>query len=531
MSLTRNGIRIQKSKLLERQLKDMYNDLNVKPIVDPSFEKTEKDEGFKIYKEDEKYIYVPRYYLSYNKNEIKSKTSIFSFNGKLRSYQVPIIEICIKKIKENGGGIMNVPCGFGKTTMAIYIAHVLQAKTLILVHKSFLQDQWIERIKAFTNATTGIIRQSKVKTNADIVVGMVESISMKDYDEKIFSDFKLVIYDEVHHLGSRVFSRALLKTGATYTLGLSATPIRTDGLTKVIKWFVGDIIYKQEMKKDVNVIVKMFEYNTKLLCFKEKKRMFKGNVKTNIPLTINMLCKLQERTMHLINIIDNLRKNTNRKTIILSDRIDLLKQMKLVIDERIKDDVNNGFIEENECKTYYYIGELNQKQRKEAELNADILFATYSMAKEALDIERLNTIVLATPQKNIIQSIGRIMRKNAIDTGIKPLIIDFSDFLPIFKYHKFQREKIYNNNSYKISHCYFFADQFVDKKTYATLTYPDDDIIIDNDYDPNLINVLPDIDDDYDDEIVDEDIKKFKKFKKFEKLPVFDVANYSYDDD
>jgi len=524
MIITRTGCRIDKKEINEDMLGELRKELTVTPNIDTDYEKDE-DIKFPVFIENENFIFIPKFYgikkFGKMKSEILSKTSIFSFSGKLREYQIPIIDECLKKIKKNGGGILSVPCGFGKTTMALYIAHILQAKTLILVHKTFLQDQWIDRIKKFTNASIGIIRQNKVVTNCDIVVGMVESISYRDYDSSIFDDFKLVIYDEVHHLGSKVFSKALLKTGATYTLGLSATPIRSDGMTKIIKWFVGDILYKQEMKKDTNVIVKSFEFNTNTKLFTEKKRTFKGKIKINIPLTINMLCKNNERTQHIINIISGLRQNSERKMIILSDRINLLKKLKESIDKIIENEIKEEKIEENEWKTYYYTGDMKQKSRKEAEMNADILFATYGMAKEALDIERLNTIIFATPQKNVIQSIGRIMRKTSNETGkdffsgIKPLIIDFSDFLPIFSHHKEKRIGLYKKNLYKIRYYYFYNDKLVDKKTYAEKTF-ENELKIKNDYKPDLNNILLDTDSEEENEDEEDEPIPIPKFIKLD---------------
>ena len=75
----------------------------------------------------------------------------------------------------------------------------LKLKTLVIVHKTFLQNQWVERISEFTNCKIGIIRQKKVDIeNKDIVIGMLQSVSMIDYDKDIFKDFGLVIFDEVH---------------------------------------------------------------------------------------------------------------------------------------------------------------------------------------------------------------------------------------------------------------------------------------------------------------------------------------------
>ena len=109
---------------------------------------------------------------------------------------------------EYGGGIISVPCGYGKTVIALYIAAKLNLKTLVVVHKEFLVNQWKERIEQFIpDAEIGRIQSKIVKSqNKDIVIGMLQSISMIDYDDDLFNDFGLVIYDECHHLGAEVFS-------------------------------------------------------------------------------------------------------------------------------------------------------------------------------------------------------------------------------------------------------------------------------------------------------------------------------------
>ena len=83
---------------------------------------------------------------------------------------------------------------------------------------------------------------------------------MKEYDEEVFSSFGFVIYDECHHLGAETFSRALLKTGCKYTLGLSATPQEADGLTKVFQWSLGSIVYKINKREEEEVRVECIKY-------------------------------------------------------------------------------------------------------------------------------------------------------------------------------------------------------------------------------------------------------------------------------
>ena len=100
----------------------------------------------------------------------------------------------------------------------------------------------------FSNAKVGIIQQDKVDIEGkDIVLGMLHSISMKDYDPSIFSSFGTVVVDEVHHIAARVFSNALPKVSSKFMIGLSATPNRKDGLSKVFEWFIGDVFnYKKK---------------------------------------------------------------------------------------------------------------------------------------------------------------------------------------------------------------------------------------------------------------------------------------------
>ena len=133
---------------------------------------------------------------------------------------------------------------------------------MIIVHKEFLLRQWLERIEQFLpTARVGKIQWSVIDIiDKDIVIGMLQSLSMKDYPEKLFDDFGFTIYDEVHHIGAQVFSRALFRNVSQYSLGLSATMKRKDGLSKVFKMFLGDVVYKKERKGEDNVLVRAIEY-------------------------------------------------------------------------------------------------------------------------------------------------------------------------------------------------------------------------------------------------------------------------------
>lgn len=476
--LTFDGFHIPKNELNQTQINEITQELTVVPKgFGMGINVTQENIQYKVFVDNpttNEYI-VPRYYAIEKfglpeKILFKHETCLMQFTGNLRDYQKSIIQKCLEHLKSNGGGLLSVPCGRGKTVMAIKLACELGVKTLVVVHKTFLQDQWIDRIKAFSNASVGIIRQNLIETeNKDIVVGMIQSISKRNYDSNVFEQFGLVIYDEAHHCPSKCFSKALAKTGTKYTLALSATPYRQDGLIKIMHWFIGKTIYQEKLQSNNQVVVKLINFHSTNNLFVEKKIFFQGESRPHCPKMINNLVKLECRNNHIINIIDQIRKDPDRKILILSGRKKQLELLKTIIDNHITDDITNGKILNNETKTYFYTGDVKQEDRIKAEQDGDILFATYDMAHEGLDIERLNTVILATPKKDIVQSIGRILRRQLIDGDIRPLIIDFSDCLSVFINQSKIRQRFYRGSKYDMNQYFVVNDNFVNVIDYENI--------------------------------------------------------------
>lgn len=477
-----SGYHVKKSKLTDLEIKNLKKELTVAPSNNMY---GGDDVTHEQYEETKDEIIIPRYF-GVKKYGKPDKTNFcpdevqIPFISKLRDYQLPIVEKCLEHILEYGGGHLSVPCGRGKTVMAIYLAHKLGLKTLILVHASFLQAQWADRIEQFTGETCGIIRQDKIKIeNKKIVVGMIQSISKRDYGD-IFDQFGLVICDECHHYASKYFSLALTKVGACYTMGLSATLYRGDGLVRVVHWYLGEVAYKEKMKTNNQVVVKILNYNSKDKKFKETTRMVKGIRLPNCTKMVNNLVGMKRRNAVLIKLIDTLRKDPNRKILVLSERKSThLPILKDAVDALIKKDIEDQVIFDDECKTYYYTGDTKQKHKTEAEEYADIIFATYQMAQEGLDIPKLNTIILATPKKDVVQAVGRILRKVLENGDIRPLVIDISDNMSIFPKQANIRETFYTKNDYIMNYYYLLEDNFISPKAFLKLRGDDGDGVCD----------------------------------------------------
>ncbi len=472
----KKGYVIPKLALSEKDKNMLLSELTVVPEVSKDFLAPNVDLSFPVYREDETNYYVPKFWAlnkfgpQFVQPVVEKNSQVdFTFNGSLRGTQNEVVEHIMKKLMETHGGLLQLHTGYGKTTIAIYIASILKLKTLVIVHKSFLMDQWYERIQQFTDASIGIIRQKKVDVEGkDIVLAMLQSLSMCDYDMDLCNDFDLVIVDEAHHFSSKVFSRALFKVNPKYTIALSATPTRADGLTKVLHWFYGPTLIKVERKADNVVFVKSFNYDTNNPLFVEKKRRFNGVIKPDTVKILSNLCLVDERNRFISNVINQIRKNNDRKILVLSKRIDHLKILKKMVDDMIKADIDNGLLYEDEITTSMYIGGLKPWQLKDAE-EATIIFGSYAIANEGLDIGSLNSLVLATSIKDPVQAIGRIMRKQVTESDINPLIVDIGDKLSFFENWSKQRINYYKTNKYVVDKIQVYNDTCISMYDYMVI--------------------------------------------------------------
>ncbi len=438
--LGQKGYSIYKNSISLKEEIFIREELMVKPYLPKS---PIQPTPFPIYRESPKKFYVPRIFGLTNfgiPNDIKitkGDSINLKFNGSLRDIQQVVVDKFIQHIKQgNCGGLLDLYTGFGKTVLGLKIISELAVKTLIIVHKGFLVDQWIERISQFLpDARVGRIQGQVIDIeDKDIVIGMLQSLSMKEYPEDQFSSFGLTLVDEVHHISAEVFVRALQSIVTMYTLGLSATMNRKDGLSKVFKLFLGDIVHKEKREGDNSVIIKAIEFNTNDDEFNEIEYDYRGNPKYSTMIT--KLCNFNIRSEYILKIIKNeLVINNNQQIIVLAHNKSLLTYLYKAIDSR------------NIATVGYYIGGMKEKDLKISE-SKQILIATYSMASEGLDIKTLTTLVFATPKTDIEQAVGRILRVKHNN----PLIIDIVDKHDLFRKQWLKRRAFYHKNNYTIQY-------------------------------------------------------------------------------
>lgn len=436
--LGKNGYTIYKKDFTDKEINKIKKDLKMKPFVPKS--SLTKPVPFPVYRESNTKLYVPRFYgikhFGFPKNiKInKGENHELTFKGELRSIQKPIVEEYIKSAKSGMCGLLELYTGFGKTVVALNIIASLKKKTLIIVHKEFLLRQWVERIEQFLpGAKIGRIQGDTIDyEDKDIVIGMLQSISMKEYSRSTFNTFGLCIIDEVHHMGAEVFSKAFFKIHCTYMLGLSATMKRKDGLSKLFKMFLGEVVCKREREGKDFVSVKCIHYQSDDPEFSKVERNYRGHV--HYSMMIKKICEYNRRSEFILDVLKKILTDENNKQImILAHNKCLLKYLHDAIVHRKISDVG------------YYIGGMKEKDLKISE-GKRVVIATYAMAEEGLDIKTLTTLFMATSKADVVQAVGRILRKKRKQSNIYEIV----DQHEVFVKHWKKRLTFYRKQNYEI---------------------------------------------------------------------------------
>ncbi len=336
-----------------------------------------------------------------------------AFTGVLRLDQ----EIAVSAMLHHDVGVLSAPTAFGKTVTAAAMIARREVNTLVLVHRTELLKQWQERLQTFLGVNKGVIGcigGGKFKPTGKIDIAVMQSLSRKGEVNPLVESYGQVIVDECHHVGAISFDSILRRTKARYVLGLTATPIRRDGLQPIIFMQCGPIRHTAakpaSAPQDLEVVPRIWRSHIEL------------TAETGIQDVFRQLANDPERTEAIAAEVRTAIA-LGRKVLILTERTDHLDAIKASLDNLTP-------------QLFVLHGRLSKRQRSVlvadlAALPPDaprILLATGKLVGEGFDHPPLDTLILAMPvswRGTLQQYAGRLHRDHAGKTNVR--IIDFVD--------------------------------------------------------------------------------------------------------
>lgn len=348
----------------------------------------------------------------------------FEYDSHIKPY--PYQEDAVQAILEARNGILVMPCGSGKTQTALEAVSRIGMRALWITHTQDLLTQSLNRAKAVYGCdpgSYGTITNGRVKIGSGITFATVQTaskVALTPYRD----EFGCIIVDECHRaIGSPTkamqFYRVLSSLSARYKIGLTATPKRGDGLSRMMFALIGDVVHEVTREEVAGTT-----------CPVDVRQMDTGYA----PNMDVALCG--DGTINFVGLISDLTQNVPRLNFVL----DIIKNIPdgspaLILANRVNylQALARKCGRESVCLSGMGTSKKAKQERKDAlaALNAgeiDCLFATYQLAKEGLDVPNLRYVVFATPEKDeatVIQAAGRVARKH--DGKEKGTVIDLVD--------------------------------------------------------------------------------------------------------
>lgn len=411
--LRTDGYHVNKHRRTPEELKAAKKALSVVPRVDTTFTNGRPPPPVRAFTDTPRELVVPRLFglRTFGPVEFADrgliKDASLAFAGQLKKLElVDQNEACeevMAKLDECGGAILSLPTGCGKTACALYVAARIGKRVAVVVHNEPLLIQWRERVQQFLpGASIGEVRGPKMDVDKDVILCMIQSICSRDYPLDLLATCGFVIVDEVHHVAARVFQGVFRRATRPFTLGLSATPKRKDGLEILLEYYIGPLAFHVQLVVPGDVEARIVRFQAQE--WPPIPLTITGNV--SLPAMINSLVEMEERNEMIVNIIREL-SSLEREILVLSDRRDHCIRMHEML----------GL--ESSC---VFIGGVSP----DVIHGCHVIFATYALCSEGFDCPRLSTLVLSTPRADIVQAAGRVMRAGDARKH-SPLIVDIVD--------------------------------------------------------------------------------------------------------
>ena len=323
-------------------------------------------------------------------------------------------------------GILQSPAGSGKTQMGLAIASIIGHRTLWLTHTLDLLEQSKERAEKYMDSTLiGVIAHGQVEVGEAITFATVQTMNYLDLTQ-YKNVWDTIVVDECHRVvtsatSARMFAKVLNALSARHKYGLSATVHRADGLIAATFAMLGDVVHQ----------VSETEVAEKITKVSIKPRTTSFNATYDILDT--------DGTIIYTKMINALANDYDRCEFILGDLIYNAEHYNLILSDRLAhlEYLMNSLPPDLREQAVMIDGKMSTKAGKESRKRAvedlregrkHYLFASYSLAREGLDIPRLDRLFLTTPQKDyavVAQSVGRIAR--SFEGKREPVVYDYVD--------------------------------------------------------------------------------------------------------
>ena len=364
----------------------------------------------------------------------------------------PYQEKAVREVKNGYYGILQSKAGSGKTQMGIAIIKEYGRRALWLCHTLDLVNQSKERAECYMDKSLiGTITEGKVNIGAGVTFATIQTMCKLDLSQ--YKDmWDVIIVDECHRVAGTptqmsMFAKVLNSLSARHKFGLSATVHRADGMIQATFAILGDVVYTVP---DEAVADKVMQVGIKPIAtgVKISYECLNTDGTLNYAKMINYLCESDERNEVIHYYLGG---ESDKSCLILSDRLEhletLMKSMPLWMQKNAAMISGKMTSKKGKAEREQALEDMRTGKKK-------YLFATYSLAKEGLDIPCLERLFLTTPQKDyavITQSIGRIAR--TYDGKADPICYDFVDDIGYLAKSYKKRCTTYRKNN-----CYFIGD-------------------------------------------------------------------------
>lgn len=364
----------------------------------------------------------------------------------------PYQEKAVREVKNGYYGILQSKAGSGKTQMAIALIKEYGRRALFLTHTTDLLNQSKERAERYIDKSLiGTITEGKVNIGYGVTFATIQTMCKLDLSQ--YKDmWDVIIVDECHRVAGTptqmsMFAKVLNSLSARHKFGLSATVHRADGMIQATFAILGDVVYTVP---DEAVADKVMQVGIKPIAtgVKISYECLNTDGTLNYAKMINYLCESDERNEVIHYYLGG---DSDKSCLILSDRLEhletLMKSLPLWMQKNAVMISGKMTSKKGKAEREQALEDMRTGKKK-------YLFATYSLAKEGLDIPCLERLFLATPQKDyavITQSIGRIAR--TYDGKADPICYDFVDDIGYLVKSYKKRCTTYRKNN-----CYFIGD-------------------------------------------------------------------------